>query len=120
MSYTTQDYLPKDDITHSGLAPPTSIINQACLQPMLVEAVPQLRIPSFQVFLVCVKLTKASLHTASNGDVMNHDHFRVNKTSVGHGNFVRLLKLVNVFHQHAQLELSFPLLPKPQMHLDLM
>lgn len=66
-----------------------------------------------RLYLVCVTLKKASLHIASNGDVMNLDRFRVNKTSVGHGNLVRLLKLVNVSRQHAQLELSFPLLPEP-------
>lgn len=83
-----------------------------------MEAVPQLRIPSSQIFSVFVKLTKARVYIASNGDAMNHDHFS-HQNQCGHGNLVRLLKLVNVSH-HAQLELSFPLLPEPQMQLDLM
>jgi hypothetical protein len=47
-SYTTQDYLPRGGTTHSGLGPPTSIINQdsvphICPQASPIETVSQMR-----------------------------------------------------------------------------
>lgn len=52
LSYKTQGHLPRDGTTHSGLDPPTSIINQkrkknasqTCLQVSLMEACSQLRL----------------------------------------------------------------------------
>lgn len=64
LSYPSQD---------PGMAPPTvawvlltSVNTQTCLRAYLIEAIPQLRSPSSQVFLVCVKLTKTSCHIANN------------------------------------------------------
>lgn len=50
LSYTSYDHQSRTDTTHTGLDPPTLIINQenvpqACLQANLIEALPQLGFP---------------------------------------------------------------------------
>ena len=55
LSYRTQDYQPRDGITHRGLGPPLSTTNQEnTLQLDLMEAFSHLRFPPF-ITLVCVK-----------------------------------------------------------------
>lgn len=52
--YTTQDHRPRAGPSHSGLAPPTSVINRAnappsCLQASLMETFPQLTFPQLRL-----------------------------------------------------------------------
>lgn len=54
--------------THSALGPPASIMNQendpqTRPQANTIEALPQLGVPSSQITLICVKLTKANQYT---------------------------------------------------------
>ena len=69
LPYRAQDYKPRVDTTHNGMDLPTSITNyenalQACLQPCLVEAFPQLRLllsNNFSFHQVDIKLSRTLL-----------------------------------------------------------
>lgn len=59
LSKTIQNHLPRGGTAHPGLGPPTLVINQASL----MEAIPQLQVPSSQGTVACVHLTKTNQHS---------------------------------------------------------
>lgn len=59
--YTAQKHLTGSGTTHSGLCPPTSIINQENGLPGYSDgSIFSINVPSSQMTLVCVKLTKSN------------------------------------------------------------
>lgn len=67
--YTTQDHLSRGSATHRGQGPPTPFVNQenasqaTCLQGQLDGSRFSLEVPSSQITLASVKLTKTNHQT---------------------------------------------------------
>ena len=65
LSYITQDHLPRDGTAHSGLSPPTPIINQEKGSPAMPTGQSDggmfsVEVLSSQMTMACVELTKTN------------------------------------------------------------